>query len=469
MRILRRLLFILALPFVLLAHPACAQTQSTSPSEALLGAWSAEEDYFRPIFRFERSDGGAVTAFLAGDTSQEGNSFSSTTVRSDSIFLELAPANAQFRGALSEDGTRIEGTWTQGRRTASLTFRPVSEDDASGPSRPQEPEPPYPYDTEEVTFRNSSDGITLAGTLTLPKESGPHPAVVLLSGTGPQDRNAEAHHHKPFLVLADHLTRHGIAVLRYDKRGVAESEGSFMSARFDDLARDAATALRFLKERSDIEERETGLLGLSEGGSLAPMVSERFEDASFLVLLAAPSVPGHELLTGQNERALALPLDAPEAAVDSLQRVNRLIFEVTHSDLDSTDAAQRVQAILKEEGIAGERLRRLTKQATAPGGRYFARYDPQPVLRKLSVPVLALYGSKDLQVPPTQNAGPMRSALEESSGDETTVRVLTGLNHMFQPADTGHPNEYGQIETTMDPEAIDVIADWIREHASASE
>lgn len=462
-----RLLVVLCFVSVAL-QPTTTRAQKTN-SETLLGAWSAEEEYFRPIFRFKRGDGGAITAFLTNDKSQEGNPFSSRTIRGDSIFLELAPANAQFRGALSEDGARIEGTWTQGSRTASLTFTPVGEDVASGPSRPQEPEPPYPYATEEVTFRNASDNVTLAGTLTLPKGSGPQPGVVLISGTGPQDRNAEAARHKPFLVLADHLTRHGIAVLRYDKRGVAESEGSYMSASFENLARDVAAALRFLKERPEIGEGKAGLLGLSEGGYLAPMVSERFERASFLVLLAAPSVPGRELLAGQNERALALPLDAPEAAIDSLQKVNRRIFGVVHSESDSSAAAAQVQSILRKEGVAGERLQRLTKQATAPGTQDFSRYDPQPILQQLDAPVLALYGSKDLQVPPKQNAGPMRSALETSPSDETTVRVLEGLNHMFQPAVTGHPNEYHQIETTVAPKALNILVDWIRKQVSDDE
>ena len=377
-----------------------AQAQDAKTSDALLGTWSAEEDYFRPYFRFKRGEEGAITAFLTNDRSREGTPFSSTTVRGDSVFLHLAPADARFRGVLSEDDSKIEGTWTQGERSASLTFTPVADE----PARPQRPEPPYPYATEEVTFQNEADSITLAGTLTHPKGDGPYTGVVLISGTGANARDyGIGSGHKLFHVLADHLTRHGIAVLRYDRRGVARSEGSLRSADLEDFARDAAAAVRFLKNRPQIEAGSVGLVGHSVGGVIAPMVNERFEEAAFLALLMPPSVPGHKVLAQQNARMLTAT-GASKAVVDSVRKSSHRLFDAIRADTDSVTAAVRVRSFYEERGFSGEELEKRVEANTMPWWRDFARYDPRPTLRKIDVPTLAIFGTNDLAVPPEQNA-----------------------------------------------------------------
>ena len=291
---------------------------------------------------------------------------------------------------------------------------------------------------------------------------------MLVSGSGPQNRDSEVFSHKIFHVVADHLTRHGIAVLRYDERGVGESGGSYSGATSEDLARDVAAALRFMKRRPDIDASEVGLLGMSEGGLVAPMVHTRFEEAAFLVLMAGPSVPGADIIVEQSA-LIAAAQGAPDAAVDSIRAVQRRTLEAISTAPDSAAAAERLRAILTEQGATDEQIQSQIQQTTAPWFTYFVRHDPAPALRQIDVPTLALYGSKDLQVPPAQNADPMRTALAEAPSDDATVRVLDGLNHLFQPADTGSPAEYAQIETTMAPEALQVVTDWIQARTSAGE
>jgi pimeloyl-ACP methyl ester carboxylesterase len=312
-----------------------------------------------------------------------------------------------------------------------------------------------------VTFRNDAAGLTLAGTLTRPEGDGPHPAVVLVSGSGPQDRNSEVFNHKLFHVLADHLTRQGIAVLRYDERGVGASEGSFDGATSEDFAGDVGAAVRFLKNRSEIDPDAVGLLGMSEGGLVAPMVHTQFEPVDFLVLMAGPSVPGREILVEQTAQ-IATAQGASSGAVDSIRTVQRRTLDVVATAPDSAATAEQLRSVLDEEGLGTDRIQSQIEQMTDPWFRFFVRHDPVPTLRQVDVSVLALYGSKDLQVPPGQNADPMRTALQESPSDDVAVRVLDGLNHLFQPAETGLPTEYAQIETTMAPEALETVSGWIR-------
>lgn len=445
--------------------PAPVQAQDAEASEALLGLWSAEEDYFSPAIRFERGPEGAVQAFLGADSPGRAP-FTDVTIRGDSVLLTLDRINVQFRGAVSAMDSVITGTWVQGAQSVSLTLTPVKE--RAAPPRPQHPEPPYPYATEEVTFRNATDSVALAGTLTLPRGEGPHPAVVLLSGSTPVDRDAAMKGHKPFLVLADHLTRHGIAVLRYDKRGVAQSGGSIQSAHFEDLARDAAAALRFLKNHPAVEASSAGLMGHSAGGLIAPLASDRFEEAAFLVLLLSPGRPGHEVLVEQTPR-LAAAAGAPEAEVDSLRSTAHRIFDVLRADADSAVVASRLRSILERQGATGQLLQTQVEANTMPWFRDFARHDPRPLLRKVDVPVLALFGTKDLFVPPGQNAPPVRAALAESPSGDTTLRVLDGLNHWMQPAETGLTGEIAQIETTIAPALLERITHWIRTHTPPGE
>jgi hypothetical protein len=330
-------------------------------------------------------------------------------------------------------------------------------------SHPQHPEKPYPYRTEEVTFKSDAGGVTLAGTLTMPKEEGPHPAVVLLQGSGENGRDYAYRGHKFFLVLANHLTRQGITVLRYDLRGVDKSEGRLSGASLEDLARDAASALRFLKERPSTETGSVGLIGHSMGGMIAPWIHDQFQDAAFLALLAPLSLPGHQVLSQQRAR-IADVAGASPADVDSIRKQSRRIFEILRSDRDSAHVASQLRPILRNGGGQNDRLQLKVEANTSPWFRDFARYDPRPALRQVEVPILVLFGGEDLLVPPQQNAAPMRAALADSRSSRVSVRVLEGLNHRMQPTRTERASETAETKTTIAPEVLEQLTKWIRDN-----
>lgn len=328
------------------------------------------------------------------------------------------------------------------------------------PERPQTPKPPFPYAVEDVVF-DSAPGVRLAGTLTLPKGPGPFPVAVLISGSGPNDRDETVFGHKPFLVLADDLTRRGIAVLRYDKRGVGGSSGRAPGVTTADFAVDARAAVAFLKTRKDIDPRRIGLIGHSEGGVIAPMVAAGDPSVAFVVMMAGSGVPGDELLVAQN-RAILTAMGGSEAALAAAEQTNRKIYEIAKSDVSDADAQGRVETILVGLGQAPAQAHVGAAQAASPWIRWWLRYDPRPALTKLRCPVLALDGSKDLQVVAAQNLPEIRKALKDDP--DATVLELPGLNHLFQTAGTGAVGEYAQIPETIAPIALTTIGDWVVAH-----
>ena len=433
--------------------------------DSLVGSWSGSLQAggmdLRVVFHIEDGDDGLTATMDSPDQGATGIPVSDVTVTGDSLTLAVGRIGGTYRGVLSAEGDTLDGTWTQSGQSFPLLLTPVTDDETAPPPRPQHPEPPYPYDSADVTFTNASAGLTLAGTLTQPEGEGPHPAVVLLSGSGPQNRNSEVFNHKLFHVLADHLTRQGIAVLRYDERGVGESDGTFEEATSEDFADDAASAVEFLEGRPEIDRDAIGLLGMSEGGLVAPMVHTQHTPVAFLVLMAGPAVPGGDIIVEQSAR-IAAAQGASASAADSIRTVQRRLMNAVRSAPDSAALAETVRPLLTERGASGEQIQSQLDQLTSPWFRFFVRHDPASSLRQVDVPVLALYGSHDLQVPPQQNVAPMRAALGNSPSDDTTVRVLDGLNHLFQPADTGLPTEYARIDTTMAPAALRTVSDWIR-------
>jgi hypothetical protein len=332
-----------------------------------------------------------------------------------------------------------------------------------------------PYRSEEVEFENAEAGIRLAGTLTLPRAPGPHPAVVLVSGAGPQDRDETVFGHKPFLVLADHLTRRGIAVLRYDDRGVARSTGTFGTATMLDHVSDARAAVELLRSRSDIDPRLIGVAGHSEGGMVAPLVAlDASGSVAYLVLLAAPGLPGKQIFYLQ-DAAIAEAAGMDEVAIERSRSRKDQLFAILEREPDLARAADELRRAMgamtltqeeERELAAGgasldqqieAQIRLLNTQAT----RFFLAYDPLPALERVDVPVLALTGERDLQVPPDVNLPLIEAALTRGRSPRYLVRELPRLNHLFQTSDTGLPDRYGQIEETFAPAALDLIGDWI--------
>lgn len=368
---------------------------------------------------------------------------------------------ASFEGKLTEGGAALDGAFTQGM-AMPLTLRRADPALASRPARPQQPKPPFPYRSIDVSFSSKAEGVTLAGTLTLPEGPGPHPAAILISGSGPQDRDETIMGHKPFLVLADHLTRRGIAVLRYDDRGFGQSSGDFAAATSVDFSDDAEGALDFLKGRPEIDGQRIGYLGHSEGGIVAPMVAARRSEVAFLVLLAGTAVPGADVMLAQGE-AIMKAMGAPEAARAQNRQIQQQLFDAvrTTPDPEALEAkATEILAMLPEQQRTAQ-----VRQVATPWMRFFITYDPAPVLRRVKCPVLALFGELDTQVLPGQNAPALEQALREAGNKHAEVHRLAGLNHLFQPAKTGTPQEYATIEQTMDPQALDRISRWLRRTA----
>jgi hypothetical protein len=372
---------------------------------------------------------------------------------------EIPTIQAKYEGKLKEGGKEIEGTFMQ-ITPQPLTLKKLDKPPA-GPNRPQEPKPPYPYLTEEVTFPSAADGVTLAGTLTLPPAGAKkHPAVVLISGSGPQDRDEQLMGHKPFWILADHLSRRGFAVLRYDDRGFGKSTGRFSTATSTDFSHDAEGALNYLKARPEVDPKRVGFIGHSEGGLIAPMIAARRPDVAFIVLIAGTGVPGKEVVAEQARRILKASGMA-DSAVETNAAIQQKIFEILKQEPD--DAAAR-KLIL--EAMAGQPNAEATARSSASAWfREFAFYDPAPALEKVKCPVLAVNGELDLQVLPDQNLPPIEAALKKGGNKDFQLVRLPKLNHLLQTAKTGLPAEYGQIEETMAPAALETIANWLAKRA----
>jgi hypothetical protein len=364
----------------------------------------------------------------------------------------------------------MAGQFKQGGFTLPLTLKKT--DKPTEVKRPQEPKKPYPYVEEEVSYENKKAGVKLAGTLTLPQGKGPFPAVLLITGSGAQDRNEAILGHKPFLVLADHLTRKGIAVLRVDDRGVGGSTGNVSQATSEDFAGDALAGVEFLKSRKEINPKKIGLIGHSEGGIVAPMAAVKSKDIAFIVLMAGTGLTGEEILYLQGE-LISRAAGAHLLDVAAQRRLQEQMFAVVLSETDNARAEKKLREILAEEvsklseeekkaaGSASGAMEAQIKSVLSPWFRFFLTYDPKPTLRKVKCPVLAINGEKDLQVPPKENLRAIEEALKAGRNKDFTIKELPKLNHLFQTCTTGSLSEYSQIEETIAPVALETIADWI--------
>jgi hypothetical protein len=381
--------------------------------------------------------------------------------------FEMAALGASFAGTLSADGQSLAGAWTQGGKTTPLTFaRRAVGAAARKLIRPQTPVKPYPYREEQVTFEDASAHVNLAGTLTLPPGPGPFPAVVLVAGSGPNTRDEPILGHKPFLVLADHLTRHGVAVLRYDKRGTGDSEGDYAKATTMDFAEDAQAAAAYLRTRPEIDAKHVGLIGHSEGGLIVPIVATRDPATAFIVMMAGPGVNGADILREQG-RLIGRTMGADDAALAQADALREQMFTLVRAEKDPAVVSAKLKALAddyaKSKGVPAATAEAQVAIVNSDWFRFFFDYDPAPTLTKVACPVLALDGSLDLQVPPDQNLPPIRAALAHNP--KAQVIELPDLNHLFQTAKTGAPGEYIQIEQTIAPVALDTITDWVLKQA----
>ena len=421
----------------------------------------------------KQADGSYRATFDSPDQGAAGLKVDSFSKEGGTLKFTMKSIKGEFSGKLNEAGDEAAGQWKQGGMTFPLTLKKVAKPTEA--RRPQTPKPPFPYRQELVTYENKAGGITLAGTLTVPPGEGPFLAVLLISGSGAQDRDETLLGHKPFLVLADDLTRRGVAVLRVDDRGVGGSSGKTIESTSEDFAGDVLAGVAFLKGRREVDPRRIGLIGHSEGGIIAPMVAARSADVAFIVLLAGTGLPGDEILALQR----TLILKANGMKDEQVRRLNEGAGRLVAAAKAATDpkAATEMLRTVAKEFLAGlpqeERaglgdLGALEGQAAllaSPWFRFFLAYDPRPTLAKVRCPVLALNGEKDLQVPPKENLAAIARTLREAGNDRVTIRELPGLNHLFQACTSGAPSEYARIEETFAPAALRIIGDWILDQA----
>lgn len=446
--------------------------------DALLGAWEGKLEVgggiaLRLGLKAEkRPDGARVIAFASPDQGANFLPINAAALDGAKVTLGSKAIGATFAGTLDDGKAEIAGTWKQGPVELPLTLKKT--DKLSEPKRPQTPKPPFAYKAEDVSYPNEPAGITLAGTLTIPEGKGPFPAALLITGSGAQDRDETLLGHKPFAVIADALTRRGVAVLRVDDRGVGRSTGNQADSTSADFATDVAAGIAYLKTRPEVDARAIGLIGHSEGGLIAPMVAAKSpEDVAYLVLLAGTGVNGAEILKAQS----ALILKAGGASEGMVAVQSRLLSEILKVAAEAGDDAAsqaRFEALAKAALAAlPEADRKILADLAGPSGkqqflrikspwfRFFLTFEPKTALARVRCPVLALNGTLDLQVPPGQNLPAIEAALKSGGNDRVTVKELPGLNHLFQHCKTGAPSEYASIEETFDPATMALMADWI--------
>lgn len=462
MRIVQTAIFLMIILFIFLG------CNSDHGNKTIEGIWEGELKYpgFESRIVFIMTvvpDGTLKGQMLKPDENDNQVTISKVVFKDSTLHLEVGSVNGSFDGLLRIEEEIIEGKWTQGRWPQPLVLKKVPR--VAKPARPQTPVPPYPYDEEDVSFTNRQADAKLAGTLTLPRTGRPCPAVVLISGGGAHDRDYSILRHSPFLVLADYLTRCGIAVLRFDDRGVGDSSGDRSQATSEDYAQDVIVGVNFLMGRKEIDPHRIGLIGHSEGGTIAALVAAQARDVALIVMMGTPGLPGREYNL-QYEESLGRSLGQSEEAIAAKNAFQERVFNVVLREKDQRVAEDKLRKIYEEldKQIPGDRKKAAIKRVLSPWYRFNLTHDPSITLSAVNCPVLAIIGEKDMQVPPEGNIQAIKHALELGSNKDYRVEVLSGLNHFFQTAETGSPFEYGKIEETISPVALEFIGNWILEH-----
>jgi len=427
-------------------------------------------------FHVKEAGSDFITTMDSPDQGAKGILTDKTTIQGKEISIEAGKLRLVYKATYDAESNELKGTFTQGPGSIPLNLsRSEKSNEKISVKRPQEPTD-FPYQQEEVTFKNIGAGNELSGTLTLPKEGKVSKIVIMISGSGPQDRNEEVvqFKHKPFLVWSDYLTRKGIAVLRYDDRGVGKSTGKFSGATSADFADDVQAAIQYIKSRPDLKSLKIGLIGHSEGGMIAPMVASKNTAVKFIVLLAGPGIPISELMVEQGRNQMILS-GLSDSAIVANSAINHEVYSaaVQYRNLKAADFKSKLDSVFFQvfrkngnhtvsETVLSERVKSTSQQLNDPWFRYFLAFNPQDYLVKVKCPVLAINGTLDMQVSSESNLKGIRESLSKGGNKNFEIFPIKNLNHLLQLSKTGSLAEYAQIEETINPQALEKVTSWIK-------
>jgi hypothetical protein len=450
-------------------------TISTIFSQDVSGTWNGilkvQGMQLSLVFHINKTENGFSSTMDSPDQKAFGIPVTTTNFENLKLTIAIANARIEYEGVLGADGN-INGTFKQSGQSFPMNLS-KGKLEKEIIKRPQEPKNPYSYYTEEVVFENKVANINLAGTLSLPTKEGVFPAVILITGSGAQNRDEELLGHKPFLVIADYLTKNGIAVLRFDDRGTAMSKGDFKTATTLDFSTDVEAALQYLQTRKEIDQKKIGLIGHSEGGIIAPMVAAKSKNVSFIILLAGTGIPGDELLLLQQE-LIGRASGISEKDLKKSKIINIEVFELVKKETNSDQLKKDITALITKsinsdpenkipDGISeSDFIDSQVNQLLSPWMQFFIKFNPASTLEKVKCPVLALNGAKDMQVPSKVNLEAINNALSKEGNKKVTIKELPNLNHLFQECKTGSPQEYSEIEQTFSPSVLSEILNWIQ-------
>lgn len=458
-----------ALLLAALLIPICIAQNS-----AVVGTWEGKLTLpnvaFRIAFLISQESGALKVLLQSPDQTSQLFPADSASYSGGELKIGFKGLQGSYVGKLSSDGKALEGSWTQSGQAHVLNLKKVEK--VSGPNRPQEPKPPFPYKIIEVSFENKAAKARLSGTLTIPAGVSSPPVVVLVTGSGAQDRDEFIAGHRPFWVIADHLSRHGIAVLRYDDRGYAKSTGDRLLATTLDFADDVVAAVEFLKTQKGINPKQIGIIGHSEGGLICPIVATRSKDVAFVISLAGTGVTGEEIVLEQTAK-ISKASGVPDSKINQNTELQKQIFSVLAEEISDDEAKQKVTELAmkaydklsdEEKKLSGTK-EAFAAQVVGPAAsrwfRTFLTLDPSEFWSNVKVPALILNGEKDLQVLADQNVPKIEKCLKDAGNKRYTVKRFPNLNHLFQTCTTGSPSEYATIEETISPDVLETISDWL--------
>ncbi len=468
----RTFILLNALFLALSVLPVFAQDETGTIEGNWLGTLDVGGVKLRLVLKVAKTTGGYTAKLDSIDQGANNLPIDSINLEGNKLRFSATQFGMSYEGTLDEKWSEANGRLKQFAASTPFVFKRVGEILTN--RRSQDPEKPYPYSDEEVGYKNLKDNVNLAGTLTFPRGGGKFPAVILITGSGAQDRDSTVAGHRPFLVLADHLTRRGIAVLRVDDRGTGGSDLGSLSATTENFVGDVLAGVEYLKSRKEIDSRRIGLIGHSEGGMIAPMAAARLKEIAFIVMLAGMGQTGEEVILTQLDLLQRKNGVGPDTIARAIN-FQKSLLTIIKSEPDNQLAEAKINEMLakRKSGMNQRQLQEFARVEAdvkaglpallSPWYRYFLSYNPRPTLEKVRIPVLALNGDNDVQVSAKENLALISAALKAGKNKKSTIKSFPQLNHLFQTSQTGLPNEYGEIEETISPAVLETIASWIFE------